>query len=346
MLSSLAKVKAESTKIDTSMNKKERPLWLGLKGMAMGMAEVVPGVSGGTIAFITGIYETLINTIKSFDAEAIKLLFRGQLRDLWQHVNGRFILFLLAGMVGGVVIGVLVISNLMETQPEILWAFFFGLILASAWYVAKQVKQWNASIILLLILGAAFAFWITQITPAEASINPLYVFICGMIAISALILPGISGSFIMLLMGMYTVIIPLVKQLIKEQDFAVLGTLSIFGAGCIVGLITFSRVLSWMFKHYEGQTLGLLTGFMVGSLAKIWPWRNPTLWVNDAGEFFDAGRVKSLISTDELRVITEENVLPGAYAAGEPQTIAVIIAAIVGLSLVLLMDRFSSPPKS
>ena len=342
----LVRAKAANTKIDTSMNKQEQPILLAIKGMAMGMAEVVPGVSGGTIAFITGIYETLINTIKSFDAEAIKLLFTGKIKSLWSHVNGPFILFLLAGMVGGVIIGVLVISNLMETQPEILWAFFFGLILASAWYIAKQVKQWSVSVILLLILGVAFAFWITQITPAEASINPLYVFVCGMIAISALILPGISGSFIMLLMGMYTVIIPLVKQLIKEQDFAVLGTLSVFGIGCIVGLVLFSRVLSWMFKHYENQTLGLLTGFMVGSLAKIWPWRNPILWVNDSGEFFDQNGVGALQSIEDLRVITEENVLPGAYTAGEPQTAAVVIAAIFGLVLVLLLDRFSSQSKS
>ena len=333
-------------KTDRQMNEKEKPLLLSLKGMAMGMAEVVPGVSGGTIAFITGIYETLINTIKSFDAQALRLLFSGKFKALWNHINGPFLLFLLIGMLGGIIIGVLVISNLMETQPEILWAFFFGLILASAWYVAKQVKKWEVSTMLFLIVGATFAFWITQITPAEASINPFYVFLCGMIAISALILPGISGSFIMLLMGMYTVIIPMVKQFIKEQDFAVVGTLSIFGLGCIVGLITFSRVLSWMFKNYEGQTLGLLTGFMVGSLAKIWPWRNPVLWVNDSGEFINPDQVGSLTSLEELRVISEQNVLPSAYQAGDPQTIAVIIAAIVGLSIVLIMDRYSQPAKS
>jgi len=315
---------------------------LALKGMAMGMAEVVPGVSGGTIAFITGIYEKLIDSIKSFDGKAIQLLFSGRWKALWDHVNGSFLLTLMIGMLGGVVIGVFGISHLMETRPEMLWAFFFGLIIASAIYVGKQVKKWNVSVIALLVIGALLAFWITQVTPTEASTNPLYVFLCGMIAISALILPGISGSFIMLLMGMYTVIIPMLKSLIKDLDFSVLGTLSIFGIGCIVGLLTFSRVMSWMFKNYSDQTLGLLSGFMIGSLFKIWPWRNPDSWMDNSGKLMNADQVAQLPEsmTEHIRIISELNVMPSQYSAGNPQTILVIVSAVVGFAIVFLLDRY------
>ena len=323
---------------------KERPLLLALKGMAMGMAEVVPGVSGGTIAFITGIYEKLIDTIKAFDTTAIKHLFSGEWKALWNHVNGGFLFFLLAGMLGGVVVGVFGISNLMETRPEMLWAFFFGLIIASAIYVGKQVTRWDVSVVGLLIIGAVLAFWITQVTPTEASTHPLYVFLCGMIAISALILPGISGSFIMLLMGMYTVIIPMVKNLLKDLDFSVLGTLSFFGIGCIVGLLTFSRIMSWMFKNYSNQTLGLLSGFMIGSLFKIWPWRNPVSWMDESGQLLGASEIAQLpeASLEHLRIISELNVMPAQYTAGDPQIIWVIASGIIGFGIVFLLERLTA----
>jgi putative membrane protein len=246
------------------------------------------------------------------------------------------------GMLAGVVVGVFGISHLMATRPEMLWAFFFGLIIASAIYVGKQVKKWNISVIALLVIGALLAFWITQITPTEASTNPLYVFLCGMIAISALILPGISGSFIMLLMGMYTVIIPMVKSLIKDLDFSVLGTLSFFGIGCMVGLLTFSRVMSWMFKNYSDQTLGLLSGFMIGSLFKIWPWRNPVSWMDDSGKLMNAEEVAQLPEsmTEHIRIISELNVMPGQYSVSDPQTLLVIVSAVVGFAIVFLLEKF------
>lgn len=320
----------------------QKPLLLVLKGMGMGIAEVIPGVSGGTIAFITGIYAQLIDCIRSFDARAVALLFTGKWGQLWKHIHGTFLVFLLTGMVGGVIIGVFGISGLMETRPEILWAFFFGLIIASAIYVGKQVNKWSATVVFLAVAGAALAFWITQITPTEASLSPPYVFLCGMIAISALILPGISGSFIMLLMGMYTVIIPMVKSLLKDQDLSVLGTLAIFGIGCLVGLATFSRILSWMFRNYADHTLGLLSGFMIGSLFKIWPWRNPALWMDDAGELVDAERVASLSGSalEHLRIVSELNVLPADYTAGNPQVILVMLAALTGFGIVFLLERY------
>lgn len=322
--------------------KKIRPALLALKGMGMGIAEVIPGVSGGTIAFITGIYAQLIDSIKSFDAHAVKLLFSGRWKALWTHIHGRFLLFLMIGMAAGVVIGVFGISNLLETRPEILWAFFFGLIVASAIYVGRQVSKWNIALVILTAGGAALAFWITQVTPTEASLNPGYVFLCGMIAISALILPGISGSFIMLLMGMYTVIIPMVKSLLKDQDLSVLGTLAIFGIGCAVGLLTFSRLLSWMFRHYADHTMGLLSGFMIGSLFKIWPWRNPTAWMNENGRLIGPEE-KELLSgaaLDHLRIISELNVLPGQYTAGNPQVFFVVLSALFGFAIVFLLERY------
>ncbi len=319
-----------------------KPLLLVLKGMGMGVAEVIPGVSGGTIAFITGIYAQLIDCIKSFDAQAVKLLFTAKWRELWNHIHGSFLVFLLTGMVGGVIIGVFGISRLMETRPEILWAFFFGLIIASAIYVGKQVKKWSVAVVILSIAGAALAFWITLVTPTEASLSPPYVFLCGMIAISALILPGISGSFIMLLMGMYTVIIPMVKSLLKDQDLSVLGTLAIFGIGCIVGLATFSRVLSWMFRNYADHTLGLLSGFMIGSLFKIWPWRNPIRWMDDSGQMLDADQVATLSGSalEHLRIVSELNVLPADYTAGSPQVVLVVLSALFGFAIVFLLERY------
>lgn len=304
----------------------------------MGMAEVIPGVSGGTIAFITGIYEKLINTIKAFGPEAIQGFQEGGIAGGWKAINGNFLVALLSGMAIGIIAGVFGISYLLETYPEMLWGFFFGLIVASAIYIAKQVTNWSIPEIALLVGGAALAYWITIASPAEGNTALWFVFISGAIAISALILPGISGSFILLLMGMYTFIVPTVKDALSTLAPEALLIMAVFAAGCALGLVVFSRVLSWTFKHYPNPTLALLTGFMIGSLNKIWPWRIPTLWVNEEGTFLETTPGLSAEQIDELKLLQETNVLPGNYPT-DPYLIGVIILMILGFTIVFLLER-------
>ena len=305
-----------------------------LKGAAMGIAEVIPGVSGGTIAFITGIYEQLINTIKAFGPSLFTTLKKDGLAGVWEAINGTFLVALLAGMALGVVARVFGITYLLDNYPVLVWAFFFGFIIASAIYIGKQLTHWGAKEIIALILGAIIAYGITMITPVEGTTALPIVFLSGAIAISALILPGISGSFILLLLGMYTIIVPTVKTALKTLDPSSLLIVGVFALGCITGLMTFSRVLSWTFKHYKNTTLALLTGFMIGSLNKIWPWRIPTEWVRDAnGEY--------LLKDGVRKVLTEANVMPWEYNQ-EPYTIAAIVLIIVGFVAVFGLEKLGS----
>jgi len=309
------------------MKQLQARLALMLKGMAMGIAEVIPGVSGGTIAFITGIYEELIHTIKSvLGPDWVVALRREGFPAFWSTINGTFLLFLLAGMALGVVVGVIGVSHLLENYPILLWAFFFGLILASAWYIGKQVGRWQWPQVLGLVLAAALAYWITIASPSQGNSAYWFVFVSGMIAISALILPGISGSFILLLMGMYTLIIPAVKGALTGGDTQSIITLLVFAGGCLLGLATFSRVLSWTFKKFHDLTMAVLTGFMIGSLNKIWPWREVLSYRTDSAGV----RVPFL----------EQSVWPSNFT-GDPMVLPAIGLMIAGVVLVLLLDRYS-----
>lgn len=241
-----------------------------LKGIAMGAADVVPGVSGGTIAFISGIYEELLGTISSIKPSLLQTLFTDGIRAFWKEINGAFLAPLLCGIAISVLSLAKGISWMLENEPVLLWSFFFGLVLASIFLVGKQVKRWNVASIVAFILGAGFAFWITLLPPLAPSTSMWFLFISGAIAICAMILPGISGSFILLILGSYKVVINAVKGLeIKE--------ILIFGTGCIVGLLSFSRLLKWLFAKYQNTTIAILTGFLLGSLNKLWPWKENTL---------------------------------------------------------------------
>jgi len=316
---------------------------LAMKGAAMGIAEVIPGVSGGTIAFVTGIYERLINAIKSLDFEFVRYVLKFKIAKAWMHIDGPFLAFLLLGMFAGIVVGVFGVSHLMESYPEELWGFFFGLILASALYIGRRVSGWKLDKIGLLLIGLVMAYAITVLNPSSGNTNLFYVFISGAIAISALILPGISGSFILLLMGMYTVIIPTVKHFLSTLDPGDLGILSVFALGCLTGLAAFSRVLSWLFQNYHDRTLAWLTGVMLGSLNKIWPWRNPIKWMDDEGNLLEQ---VSSTNQEELRVVVEQNVMPANYTWDDPNTMIVIACGIVGFLTVFLLDRALSTPPS
>ncbi len=301
---------------------------LALKGMAMGIAEVIPGVSGGTIAFITGIYERLIHAIKNIlGPELVRSFQRDGLAGVWKSVDGAFLLTLVFGMAIGVGVGVFGVSHLLENYPVLLWAFFFGLIVASAIYIGRQVERWRWQEIAVLLAGCIVAYVITVAAPAQGSGAPWFVFLAGAIAISALILPGISGSFMLLLMGMYTLIIPSLKNFLESQDMDSLIVILIFGLGCLTGLATFSRVLSWTFRNYRNLTLATLTGFMIGSLNKIWPWRNVISYRID--------------SHGEEVPFLERSVWPSQFD-GEPMILGVIILMVLGFAVVFLIDWMDS----
>tara|TARA_B100000809_G_scaffold242107_1_gene265898 strand:- start:30 stop:899 length:870 start_codon:yes stop_codon:yes gene_type:complete len=234
--------------------------------MAMGIANVIPGVSGGTIALITEIYEELINSLKSFDLKALKLLISLDIKRFIQHTNFYFLL----AVFGGSVASVFSIANLFKflftNYPILIWAFFFGLIVASVYFVGKRVKRWKIQSIIALVVGTAIAISLSFITPATENSNLLFVFICGIIGISGMMLPGLSGSFILILMGNYEL---LMVTAITELNYL----LAIFIIGSAVGLMSFSHALAWVLKHYKDATLALLTGFILGSLNIIWPWK-------------------------------------------------------------------------
>lgn len=232
----------------------------------MGAANVIPGVSGGTIALITGIYERLINAIKACDITAFKLLLGRDFNGLWKHIDGRF----LAAIGIGVIISIVTLAKLFEyllrSHEQFTMAFFFGLILLSLYYVAKRISQWTPSVIASLLVGSIIAIGIALLAPASENSSFMYVFLCGVIAISSMILPGLSGSFVLIIMGNYA----LVLGAISSVSLNILFPLAL---GCAVGLIFFSHVIAWIFKHFENQTLALMTGFVLGSLVVIWPWK-------------------------------------------------------------------------
>ncbi|MFI3305561.1 MAG: DUF368 domain-containing protein [Rikenellaceae bacterium] len=239
---------------------------LVIKGVGMGAADVVPGVSGGTIAFIVGIYEELINSIRSINLTTLKLLFTLRLKEFFEAINGGFLLSVLLGIAISVVSLSRIISYLLESHPTMIWSLFFGLIVASVHSVARGVERWSATTIASAVVGAALAAYITMATPAATPETLPFIFLCGAVAICAMILPGISGSFILLLMGKYHFIM----EAIKSMDLAVIAT---FGAGAAVGIVLFSNVLSMLFRRFHDTTIALLAGFMLGSLGKVWPWK-------------------------------------------------------------------------
>ena len=308
-------------------------LSLVFKGMAMGMAEVVPGVSGGTIAFITGIYERLIFAIKSIDLELLRLIGKGKIADAWKKLDGTFLLTLFTGMVLGIGIGVFAITWLLEHEPIAIWAFFFGLIIASVWVVGKDIETWNIKTIIALILGATLVYYVTVAVPNTGNEALWFVFVCGAVAISALLLPGLSGSFVLLLLGMYTYILPKVKEVLSG-NLEGLTVLIVFGLGCITGVLSFSRVLTWAFKHYKNITLAFLTGLMIGSLNKVWPWQEVlSTRINTKGEETVAFSKSVLPSTFSG---LQDNFLYG----NDPHMLIAITCMVGGFALVTLMGIF------
>ncbi len=290
---------------------------ISLKGIAMGAADVVPGVSGGTIAFISGIYEELINSINALNFNTLKILKNQGFVSAWKSINGNFLFALVLGIAISVLSLAKVIKWLLENEPVLLWSFFFGLVLASIVYVGKQIKRWSIATILALVLGAAIAYYITTLPALTTNDSNLYLVLAGSLAICAMILPGISGAFILLLLGAY-------KPAVEAIDSRDIKTLFFLAIGAVIGLLTFSRLLKWLFDHYRNLTLAALTGFIVGSLNKIWPWKEVITWRTNA--------------KGEQVPFTDKSILPFDYSS-EPQLGMAIVFAIIGFVLILLLER-------
>lgn len=295
-------------------------LLVTLRGLAMGAADVIPGVSGGTIAFITGIYQELIDSIKSVNLKNLKLLLSGKIADFWTAINGTFLVSLVAGIGISVLSLAKLLKYLLDHHPILIWSFFFGLIVASAIYVGKDIKQWKISTAVALLAGAVIAYLITIITPAEANTSYPFIFLSGAIAICAMILPGISGSFILVLLGMYKFILDSVSTL----NIPIILT---FLAGAAIGITSFSNVLSWLLRKYYNQTIALLAGFMIGSLNKVWPWKQVVeTFTNRHGE---------------LVPLVEKNIAPATYfdATGHNPLMGWAIGlALIGFALIFVIE--------
>ncbi len=285
----------------------------------MGAADVVPGVSGGTIAFISGIYEELISSINNINLSLFKTLQKEGVKAFWDKANGNFLLALFLGIFISVVSLAKFLSWLLENKPILLWSFFFGLVFASIFFVGKEIAKWNFGTISIFLIGAALAFVITELPPNE-NVNSLpYLFLSGALAVCAMILPGISGAFILVLLGSYKTIL----DAVHEKDIKIVITV---GLGAIFGLLSFARILKWMFNHYKNITLALLTGFILGSLNKIWPWKKV---------------LETRTFGDKTIVIDDMNVWPWAFE-GDNQLILALILAITGFSLIFILERFAS----
>lgn len=302
-------------------------LLLWLKGMAMGAADVVPGVSGGTIAFISGIYEELLDSLKRLTPGALGVWYREGFGAFWKHINGAFLLTVFGGVLFSVFSLANGVSYALEHHPILVWGFFFGLIIASIIYIGRQLPLRSPAIWVGLIIGTLVALAISVGKPVQLPAVWWMVFIAGSIAICAMILPGVSGSFLLLLMGMY----PVVLQAVSDLNVLIL--LSFF-SGCVLGLLLFSHLLSWLLHHFHSLTLAVLTGFLVGSLNIVWPWKHTLeTFINRHGEAVP---------------LVQENLLPFAYAeatGSDPQTLSVMLLMLLGLALVLGLEYWASRDK-
>ena len=307
-------------------------LIIAFKGVAMGAADVVPGVSGGTIAFISGIYEELIESIDKVGFGVFKVWKKEGFKTAWNSINGTFLLALFSGIAISILSLAKLIKWLLHNEPILLWAFFFGLVLASILYIAKQITSWSLKTVLAIIATSALSYYITLAEPFASPDSPFYLLFCGFIAIIAMILPGVSGAFILLILGAYQTAIDTVNNL---REGLVNGNMELFkdallkfvllGLGAVIGLKVFSKALNWMFKHQKNLTLAILTGFMIGSLNKIWPWKEI---------------LKTRINSEGEEVtLLDKSILPSSYD-GDNQLALAILFIVIGIVAILTLEYF------
>ncbi len=286
----------------------------------MGAADVVPGVSGGTIAFISGIYEELLSSISSINFGVLKVLKASGFKAAWKAINGNFLLALVIGIFVSIVSLAKLISWLLEHKPILVWSFFFGLVLASILYIGKQIAKWNVLAFIALFMGAILAYYITTLQPlVSENSSPIFLFIAGALAICAMILPGISGAFILVLLGAYKPVL----EAVHTKNFKLIAIVAI---GAVVGLLSFSKVLKWLFINHRNYTLAVLTGFIIGSLNKIWPWKETLTWrVNSHG----------------IKVpFNQQSVSPFSFE-GDSQLLMALLLATIGFVVIILLEKIA-----
>ncbi|MDC1229971.1 DUF368 domain-containing protein [bacterium] len=305
-------------------------LVITFKGIAMGAADVVPGVSGGTIAFISGIYEELLESIDKVNLSVFKVWKNDGFKSAWNSINGNFLLALFSGIAISILSLAKAIKWLLHNEPVLLWSFFFGLVLASILYIAKQIQGWTAKIIIAVIITSILSYFITLAEPFASPDSSLYLLFCGFIAIIAMILPGVSGAFILLILGAYQTAIDTINNLVEGLTTAnmalfkdALLKFTLLAIGAIIGLKVFSKTLNWMFKHQKNLTLAILTGFMIGSLNKIWPWKKV---------------LKTRINSEgETVTLLDKSILPNAYD-GDNQLQMALLFIVIGFAAILILE--------
>ena len=297
-------------------------IFLILKGIAMGAANVIPGVSGGTMALITGIFERLIDAIKSFNIKAIKLLLSFKLKEFAKHVDLYFLIAVFAGIAIAIITLAKLFGFLFDNYPVYIWSYFFGLVLASVYFVGKTVSKWTLSVIITFIIGTAIAVVISVLNPATENSGFIYLLLCGVVAMCSMILPGLSGSFVLILMGNYQLVM---IDAINDRNLGILIPVVI---GAALGLLVFSHILSWVFKRYRDQTISLLTGFILGSLSILWPWQKLIYLKDEAGEI--------ILKKGEPIVMKYEKILPDAF---NTEVILAIVFAVVGILSIWAIEK-------
>lgn len=299
-----------------------------LKGFAMGVANVIPGVSGGTIALLTGIFERLINALKSFDVDAVRLLLKFKFREFAQHVDFGFLLSVFVGVGVSIISVAKLLEFLFQSYPVYVWSFFFGLILVSVWFVGKSIGKIDVAAAVSFVVGAAVAFGLSVMNPATENTAFWYLIICGAVAVCSMILPGLSGSFVLILMGNYQLIM---IYAVSHFDMKIIVPVAI---GVVVGLLAFSHFLSWLLSRYARQTMAVLTGFIFGSLGTIWPWKNPVYLMQDGVEVLKNG--KPIIQSYQMY-------FPQEFSA--EVAIAIVLMA-AGMAALWALERSSEKTKT
>lgn len=296
---------------------------ISLRGIAMGAADVVPGVSGGTIAFISGIYEELITSINKVNLEALKILRSKGFKSFWKHINGRFLLALLLGIATSVFSLAKGIKWLLANEPVAVWSFFFGLMLASVFFLAKGIEKWNPATVMVMLASCAVAYGITTLPPLGSNDGLIFLFFAGALAICAMILPGVSGAFILVLLGAYDTVLTAVD----DKNIKIL---MVIAAGAVFGLLSFSKILKWLFEHHRNLTIASLTAFIIGSLNKVWPWKEVIETKTDVH-----GKVIPIL---------EKSILPASYD-GNPQVMLAVIMALLGFFLIYGIELWANKLK-
>lgn len=311
--------------------KKPSILAIYIRGLAMGISDVVPGVSGGTIALITGIYPQFVNSIKSFDLVALRMLLRLDFRSFMTYVNGRFLFSLVAGIATSVLAFSAIILYLLDHYAVYVWSFFFGLVMMSIVYLISEVKHWSVIGVINLVLMSVLSYYVTVSSPSDVFGDRYFLFFAGFVAIVAMVLPGISGSFILLLLGGYYLVfsqLNVLREGLSTFDIDKIvsggGDMLLFGSGALLGLVIFSRVISWLFNVFPNLTYLALIGFMVGSLNKIWPWKET---------------LSTRINSKGVEVpFLQKSILPTEYGI---EFVGCVVLALIASVIIYLIHRKS-----